>query len=274
MRALSHRSDLVHSVAVTLWATLAVAGCADGTPPAGSGSADVDADEPEVPPAWCEGATGHRWVRDGAEEIDLFPDGLLEVADASTPTGVRLSVDPERAPWVGSVPPFMADAADGLSDLSGFGTTGGVLLRFDAPVTAAPGSAEESVESAGWMLVDLDTPDLARVPFEARVVEDGLTVMLWPLRPMRSGARHALVLTTAAEAADGGCISPTDTTRALLYGTSDDPVVAEAAPRYRAALDDLGLRPDDVSVVSVFTTHDDTDVLRDLAAAESSVPVS
>lgn len=264
MRPLPRRS-------LSLLGLLWVACSGSGDPVA---NAPGDEDAADLPPEWCDGATAHRWDREAAEDVDLFPDGLMEVADPTSPTGVRLSVQSDRAPWVAEAPPLLADAVTSLEDLSGFGTLGGMLLRFDAPVIDVPADADASLSGEGWILVDLETPDLTRVPFEAVVLEDGLSVMLWPLRPMRTGARHALVVTTAALAADGGCIAPADPTRALLWGTPDDPILAEAAPRYRAAVADLGLRPDDVSALSVFTTHNDIDVVRAVAEAEAEVPVS
>ena len=254
-----------------LLALLVVACGGDGEP---GESAPIDDEATELPPEWCDGATSHQWDTVSAEDVDLFPDGLMEVADPASPTGVRLSVESSRAPWVDHAPPLLADAVNSLEDLSGFGTLGGVLLRFDAPVTDLPADADASLSSDAWMLVDLDDPDLARVPFEALVIDDGLSVMLWPLRPMRTGARHALVVTTAATAADGGCIAPAEATRALLYGTPDDAILDEAAPRYQAAIADLGLRADDVSALSVFTTHADIDVVREVAEAEAEVPVA
>ena len=194
--------------------------------------------------------------------------------DPTSPTGVRLSVDPARAPWVDDAPALLAEAMTNLADLSGFGTLGGIMVRFDGPVTDLPASAEESVTGSGWMLVDLETEPPSRVPFEVQLLDEGETALLWPLRPMRLHTEHALVVTTAAAADDGGCIAPAEATRALLHGQPEDAVLAEHADRYRAAVSALDLRPDDVSVLSVFTTHDDGDVFRRVAADEVAQPVA
>ncbi len=253
---------------------LCLVACGQDKGGGGSDGADGADGAHDSPPAWCEGSTGHQWSPKTATELELFPDGLLEIADPASPTGRRLRVDEDTVPWLAGTPALLKSAVEGLGDLSGFGTLGGMLLRFDAPVTAAPTTAEASVSDPGWMLVDLSGASPERVPFEARILEDGLTVVIWPLRPLRLGSPHALVLTTDAPAADGGCIAPAPTTRDLLHGEPEDPTVAEAAPRYRAAVEALGLIPDDISVLTVFTTHDDLGPMKQLSAEVPEHPVA
>jgi len=235
-----------------------------------------DSGEFMAPPVYCEGTTAHRWDITDTTDADLFPDGLLEKPDSSTPTGRRIEVSAATAAWLPSTPDLLMDALLGLNDSSGFGTLGGILLRFDGgTVSSAPQTAEESVTDPGWQLLDLgnDTPE--RVPFEARVLEDGATIVLWPLRPLRLGTPHAFVLTTEATADDGGCISPTTTTRELLYGDTlpAHPHADETAGRYRAAIEQVGMRPDDVSIITVFTTHNETGTYLELAAVADEEPV-
>lgn len=253
--------------------TLALAtlltGCAGA--PEGKGAADTGG-AIDSPPAWCEGATAQQWEPATATEVELFPDGLLEVADPSSPTGSRL--DPARVAWTALVPPLLSEAVLVVSELSGFGTMGGMILRFDAPVAGIPADADASLSDPGWQLVDLDTRPPSRVPFEAELLDGDRTVRLWPLRPLRQGARHALLVTTAARAADGGCLSPAGATRALLHGETGDPVLADAAPRYREALTALEVPAAEVSALSVFTVHADVDVVQSMADLEAQEPVS
>ena len=250
-------------------ATLTLLSACAGDPAA---KATTDTGQPAAPPTWCEGTTAHQWDPANAAEVQLFPDGLMEVDDPSTPTGVRL--DPARVAWPAVVPPLLTEAVLAVSELSGFGTLGGGLLRFDAPVAGVPTTAAQSETDPGWQLVDLDTEPPSRVPFEAELLDGDRSVRLWPLRPLRQGARHALLVTTEATASDGGCISPSAATRALLFGENTDPVLADAAPRYREALDTLGIGAGDISALSVFTVHADVDVVQDLAALEAQEPVS
>jgi len=233
---------------------------------------------PDAAPTACEGSVAHRWDPRDPNEPDFFPDGLLLRDDPTSPTGVRLDVSPEAAPWSANTPQLLADAVDSMNALSGFGTLGGALLRFTGPVTQVPATAEESVTSAGWQWWDLGAEPPERVPFEARALEGGLTVVLWPLRPLRLNTPHAIVVTQAARADDGGCIAPAPTTTALLTGdTAGRPDAARLDARgvgYREAVARLGLRPADVSVLTVFPTHDDLKTVRAAAEAVLAAPVA
>ena len=222
---------------------------------------DASKSTSEAPPVYCDGSTAHRWDITDTDDVDFFPDGLLEVEDPNSPTGRGIVVTDETARWLPGTPSLLMEGVLSLNRMSGFGTLGGVLLRFTGgTVQSVPQTADESVSGTGWQLLDLggDTPE--RVPFEVKVQEDGITAVVWPLRPLRLGTPHAFVLTTDALADDGGCIAPSPTTQALLYGDAlpDHPHAAETATRYRAALDQIGLKPDDVSVFTAFTTHDET----------------
>ncbi len=242
---------------------------------------DAAAPEPDAapaPPAFCTGAVAHRWDPAGATEPDFFPDGLLTRPDDTSPTGLRLDLSPEAAPWVDQSPMIVRESVRAMNALSGFGTMGGVLLRFTAPVNTVPSGADASLASEGWQWWDLGGETPERVPFEAKVLEGGLTVVLWPLRPLRMATPHALVLTRAATADDGDCIAPAPTTRALLgdpTATAPDPARVERfGPAYRAAIDRLGIEPADVSVLSVYTTHDDLLPVRAAAADVLTRPVA
>ncbi len=253
-----------------------VAAC--GASPGDAGKSNTGEDTANTdtlgrPPAWCEGTTAHRWDPHATEDADLFPDGLLEVADPASPTGRSLVMTEDTVPWLAASPALLKEGFEGLNGMSGFGTLGGILLRFTAPVSDVPGSADESTGGAGWQLVELTDAGPRRVPFEADVQEGGLTVILWPLVPLKIGATHAFVMTTDASADDGGCIAPVETTRALLFGDPPAGVPEDAPDRYRAAVDQLGLTPDDISVITVFTAHDETHTFRDLAAVAAEEEV-
>lgn len=251
----------------------------DTAPPSGlppDAEAPPQADAAPPAPAFCEGPTAHRWDPLSTEEPDLFPDGLLVRDDPDSPTGQRLDLSPEAAPWVATSPALLKDAVEFMNALSGFGSMGGALLRFTAPVLDLPASAEESLTGDGWQWWDLGGEAPQRVPFEARTLEDGLTVVLWPLRPLRLNTPHLLLVTRAATAGDGECIAPAPTTRALLTGEPALPNAARLerfAPAYRAALAQVGVAPADVTALSVFRTHDDLAPIRAAAADVLTKPV-
>lgn len=236
-----------------LLAMLAGAGCAgDDNKPAGT------------PPAWCAGSTTHEWDPTDADEPDFFPPPNLFVADASTPTGWALDFSDARVPWRPAVPSLLAASMDLFNEMSGTGTSGGLLLRFSAPLGPVPETAEESLTSAGWQLWDLDRDE--RVPFEVEHHQYGDAVTIWPLRPLARDTRHAFIVTTDATDASGGCMAPEPETRSLLWGEVTDPTLTLAATWSRAAVDQLGMDPGDVTALTVFHTHDD--VADTLAAAD------
>lgn len=228
----------------------------------------------EAPPVWCEGTTAHRYDITDTEDVDLFPDGLLEVDVPDSPTGRGVQLDASTAAWFESTPTLLLDSMGSLNELSGFGTNGGILVRFTEPVTGSPTTADDST-TGEWQLWNLSADSPERVPFEVKVLEDGLSAIVWPLRPLALGSQHAFVITSAATADDGGCITAADTTRQLLYGDAlpEHPNAESTAATYRAALDTLGYRPDDVSVLTVYTTHDETQVWREAAAVTKAETV-
>ncbi len=240
---------------------------------ADAGSIDVAPDVPPPPPQWCDGATAHRWEPFTGDDLDMFPDGMLTRDDPTSPTGQRLEVTVETAPWLDNTADLLRGSVESLNQLSGFGTMGGVLLRFEQPVNTVPSGAEASTTDPGWQWLDLGHDPPVRVPFESVIFEDGLTVVLWPLRPLALATPHAIVVTTDALADDGDCIAPAPTTRDLLYGEPDNERVARFAPVYRDALDQIGLAPDQVSVLSVYTTHDDLGAVRRTAELVHDAPV-
>lgn len=232
----------------------------------GSGTDDVGPDVPEVPDLeWCESEVGHLWDPLSAEELQFFPDGLLVRQDEESPTGWRLDVTDESAPWIAATPDILADSFGTANDLSGFGTQGGILLRFSGTVNDVPLDAQQSVENSGWQWWDLGAEPPERVPFEARVLEEGRTVILWPLRTLRLATEHAFVMTRDAVADDGECISPSTATRQMLHGEPENERMARFAPSYRAALERIGVLPEDVSAITVYPTHNDLVPVRDVA---------
>lgn len=234
----------------------AISDAADDTADAANdGTADAG---PSLLEGVCDGTTAHRWSPFESDDVEFFPDGVLMRADEQSPTGWRLDYSAELAPWLADTPPLLQQGLQALNRMSGFGTLGGTLLRFSAAVgDDLPGTAAESLTSEAWRWYDLSGDSPKRVPFEATVLEDGITVVLWPLVPLRRDAEHAVVVTTAAAARDGDCIAPSDATRHLLAGGTGVDAYERAAPRYLDALERIDLDPTAVSAVSVYRTHDD-----------------
>lgn len=230
----------------------------------GTDATDVSADTTPSPPlAFCEGATTFDYDPLGSEVLTAFPDDAWTAA-ADSPTGLRVVTG--GMAWLDAMPDFLRGPAEDLAALDGWGTSAGILLHFSAPVGDVPSGEAASLASDAVMLLALDGGGAERVPFESQRLDDGATIVLWPMRPLRPRSRYAAVVTTALTAADGGCVSPSPTLRALLSGAPDDPGLAPLAPRYAELLAGTGLRADDVSAALVYTTGSVGDASRAAAA--------
>lgn len=221
---------------------------------------------PPIEPEWCESETVHLYDPFVRDELDLWPDDLWTRADADSPTGSRLDVS--NAPWVAATPDLLRPAIEDLSAVSGFARNGGVVLRFSAALdpTAVPTGDEGSTQSEALQWWDLGTSPPSRVPYEARPGDEDRDIVMWPLRPLRPNARHAVIATTALVAADGGCVAPSERTRDILtgraVGTDLEPLVAP----WTDALAAVELDAASVSAITTFSTHDDLAVFADIAA--------
>jgi dienelactone hydrolase len=225
----------------------------------GAGGADAPA------PTFCTGTTAHRWDPDASEELELWPDGLLVRDDPDSPTGRRLDVTTETAPWLGNTPDILRKAFDDFNVLTGFGTNGGVVLRFTEPTIAPPtGATESTAADAPLQWWDLETDPPSRIPYEASQFDEGRDLILFPLRPLRLDTRHAVIVTRDYAGTDGGCIAPAPTTQAVLTGTATGRLATLTEP-WSAALSTLGMEASDVSALTVFDTHLDLGAVLDAA---------
>lgn len=239
---------------------------------ADGGGADAEASQPDAalpdaePDAAVACTAAHRYDPLVDEQLGLFPDDVIAEDDPTSPTGKRLKVDGDRSPWLREVPLLLRDSFLGLTGLTGFGTLSGVVVRFDAPVGPLPGDAESSLTNDGLQLLDLGVDPPARVPFSVTTSDDGATLVLQPLRPMRRATEHAILITNALRGPDDGCIEPSPVTLSLLDGTAEAPQLAAVAPRVQAAVEAAGLQPAAIVGAAVFTTHDEVAVMRANAA--------
>lgn len=216
--------------------------------------------------AWCEGDTQLMYDPVSGAQLETFPDEFFTVDDPDSPTGLRLAMNLETSPWLEGVAPLIGSTLADLGVLSGFGTHGGVLLRFTHPIGELAADGEAAATSDTLMFLDMETTPPTPVPYDVVYSDEGRDVMLWPLRPLRPMTQHAVVLTAAHLADDGGCVQPSPTMKQLLAGLAEDERLLRVQPRYQELLDTLELAPEDVSAATVFTTHGDLEILFDVAA--------
>jgi hypothetical protein len=251
-----------------LWASAVMAACGSGAvAPADAGSKAADAQAADasidsVDPAnvaWCQGKTQFLYDPAGAQGLTAFPDDYYTVDDPTRATGLRVAFDPAAETWIAATPKSFQSTYDDLSTLDGWGTNAGIVLRFSAPVANLPSGAT-SVQSPAVLLVDLDTPQAERVPFELQPTDEGQSVILWPMRPLRPGHRHGVLVTRQWLAQDGGCIAPSAALRLALTGHSLGARMQRLEPRLHELLEKTQVAVADVSAAVVFTTQRTTDV--------------
>lgn len=220
---------------------------------------------PQPTYSWCTGDTRYRYAPGVETELNSFPDDYYAEPDATTLTGVRVRVDQAVAPWLAGIPAHLAAAYMDLSALDGWGTTAGIVLRFSAPIGDDLPSGATSTTNQRLRLVELSGTTAARVPFEVQTLDDGKTLVLWPLVPLKPKTRHAVVMTTQWLAADGACVAPSEALKAVLRGDTSDPRLQRLIPQYQTLLTRTGLAADAVSAAIVFTTQSIVEESRKIA---------
>lgn len=226
--------------------------------PGGNDGPGGQGDEPPpgTEPDWCESDVQFMYDPPGFE-LEAFPDDFYTVDDPDSATGLKVFIDPGHG-WLDKVPRGFDNVYTDLSGLDGWGTTAGVVLRFTGEVGEPPSGEIESMDSDEVMLVDLggDTP--VRVPFEAVHTDHGATIILWPLRPLRPGTRHAALVTHRYRTPDGDCVQPSDRLKDVLDGRVENERWERMVPRYTQLLDKLDMQPHDLGGAVVFTTQTTT----------------
>ncbi|MEC9071451.1 MAG: hypothetical protein VX938_03690, partial [Myxococcota bacterium] len=203
---------------------------------------------------WCEGSTASLGWGELESGPAAFPDDHLTVADGASATGLRITMEPLAVPWVGVQPENVTGIYALLDGRDGWGTSAGVFLRFDGPVSGLEVARGTSQDQSRIHFIALSAGGAEVVPFESWTLDEDSTLMLRPLRPLEPETRHAVVVTTEVEGQDGRCVAPSDGLARVLRGEGSVAGEAALVPRWREALAALKLRADTVSAGTVFTT--------------------
>jgi dienelactone hydrolase len=185
------------------------------------------------------------WDPRTATTQESLPDDFYTIEDARSATGLRPHLEPSVTPWLDSIPESYRPTYRQLEQLDGWGTTAGVVLRFSGPVAPPPEGVLRFVELPG------EGPPVV-IPFETRAIDDGTTLVLWPMRPLRPGARHAVIVTRALTTPEGGCVAPSDGLLDALAGVTP---FERIGPRFVDALAAAGVESAEAVAVVAFTTQ-------------------
>lgn len=230
--------------------------------------------------SFCQGAFEVRYDPAGPG-LHAFPDDLwTETAD--TRTGLRLRSPIEVLAPEDPIVGFPSVFAE-MGSLDGFGVTAPAFVRVTGAVDPAslPSAGDETDPlGSSLLLVDLDAEPPAFLPFDLRVIEengldDGTTLMLAPLRPLRAGARHAVVMTRDVVDEQGECFAPSAAMQSLLAGDTDAAELVRLGDGYARVLEVLReagtiAEADELSAAVVYTTATTIEQSIDIAAAIAS----
>ncbi len=211
---------------------------------------------PPDPNGFCNSETTRfEWDPVAGTALNAFPDDSLTRDDAESITGLRVSIG--EPAWLAAESTVFQPVWRQLEELDGFGTSAGIVLRFSAPIAAPPATVVDSVTSTAVALYDLGPAGFPaqRVPYTAQLIEEGKTLILTPVRPLRESQLHAVVVTTDLKAADGNCIAPSQPLKDLLLDQSPDAVVSRLKTRRDYFLSQTGIAGNSISALSLFTTQ-------------------
>ncbi len=241
---------------------------------------------PEAPLAFCEGPVGALYDPLGSDELQAWPDAAYTVIDDDSSTGLRITADVASTPWIATLPPLLRGLFSAVDGLGGFGRQGAVVIRFDAPIGASlagPHPSPTLDDPVVLLQTDRVTGEATALPWEGVLDDDTRQLRVQPLRPLRSGTSHALVVTDAFRPDAGGCVVPSPVQRTLLRAawtaTLDEIDGLPDAADLQAPPEDMlpvveglvdllrstGWRADRIGHVTTFTTHDEAPALRALA---------
>lgn len=174
-----------------------------------------------------------------------FPSAFHEKDDASSPTGVRVNLDPMMLPLRDGVTPIDVspyNAADGFSPVVP------ILVHFAADIDTDPLPSQFELEQSiadGSTVALFNMETGKRVLFFAEMDEnrrddypDRYALILRPQEPMDMGARHLVVIKDDLRDRSGAPLAPPPVFKALRDGAAHvGPAIDAMRPKYDAIFD-------------------------------------
>ena len=207
-----------------------------------------------------------RYAPEIGDELYAFPDDYYR-SPAHDETKAYLNITSENAPWLEDLPELAAPSFENLDELDGYGLNAGIFLRFSGPISVPPSGAEASIDNDALILAEVyDDGTLIRVPYTARLGENGHDLYLRPLSPLREGRPHALIMTDAYHSADGECIETAPTFRKMIGDTSEHPELSRLSERLRPLVSWSTESGQTMVAAILFTTHTHLELLYEVAS--------
>jgi len=231
----------------------------------------VDVVDPRVPVAIP-------YDRQDLSLLAPFPDDVLLVADATLPTGRRVSVpEPDRPDDVKTLLGVLTVVP---ATLDGWSPLAPLVVAMPGPIdtTSVPRNEVASIDPAASVaLYDIapDSPtylqrrafDLILKDEENRDGSDAHTWVIFPSAPLEPRGRYALVITRRARLADGRPLGPSEYMTAQLASAGSP--AAEAITRLAAATP--AVRADEVALLLSVSVRSTDTVGDDLLAIRAAI---
>ena len=220
----------------------------------------------------------------GNATADVYPSDHFTVADSTTLTGLRLSVDSVLGedPFVKQWPATLGE----LDALDGFSTVGGVYVRFSDEIdwTTLSALAPDAFTEIGApiALVNVATGrPIALVPeyfssnTDPNAPPPDFMLVVQPAAPLDPKARYVFVVSDTLKTASGGALEASAATVSLVSGTAEGDYGTALRAALPAVAQATGITADHVVLATMFTTEsirDDTIAVA--KAARASAPPS
>ena len=212
----------------------------------------------------CDGPT--QVLYDPLEPAELlsYPDDWLTRPDSASPTGHLVDLSIEKAPWTADLGDVFAPIIDDISTRSGFARLGAAVIRFNGTVPLGPTNPEDSLTDEGLIWLDLSVDPPERVAFTTTLAEGQNQLLLKPVKPLRAGAQHLVVVTNQYKDVRGQCTAPSPLMANLLNRTAPSMFDAQTE-RIHTALENTDIELGNVSHLLTFTTQDDLGLFHEVA---------
>lgn len=233
---------------------------------------------PVEAPDWCEGGTRYDYDPQHGGDVESLPDDFWTLP-ADTATGLTIHLETDETPGVdayGGAGGDFLSVFDHLSELDGWGLTAGVVIRFVGRLDPASLTSESAVFV---VLPDGAAPFV--IAADVQLTDYDMTAILRPRTPLPEATTVAAVVFGGARGDDGQCVAPSRQLKELLSPASELEAGVPAdvrSPDYLAAVEALGLGPEQVAAMVTFTTQSATGlsfaVAADIASREAPEPTA
>ena len=217
----------------------------------------------DTPLEFCDNSTTVLYNPQSSQLLS-FPDDYWTVEDPESPTGIRVDLSAESAPWTLDLGDVFTPIVEDISTRSGFARLGAVVLRFSGGISTDLISPLESTTNDKIYWLDLSVEPPERIAFTSTLGDDQNQLILKPVKPLGSGARHAVIVTDSFQDEAGNCVAPSPIMKDLLLDKPRESYEMVSS-RVSEAIAQSQIDKESISHVLTFTTHNDVQMFSEIA---------